>query len=83
MNQLYDISKSESILPAAFHVINNIIDYNKKANSKRNCPLYLQKYTIKECCSRQSQALVILTKLQGHGIEEEEIISLNNFLKTI
>jgi hypothetical protein len=40
--------------------------------------LYLQKYTLDEACSRQSQALITLAKLQSQGTivserqEEEE-----------
>jgi hypothetical protein len=65
---------------AAFHVINNMRDYNKNGQVKRELSaLYLHKYTINEACSRQSQALITLARLQGYGITEEQIISLNKF----
>ncbi|MFL6406875.1 MAG: hypothetical protein ACJ71F_07385 [Nitrososphaeraceae archaeon] len=70
------------IFTAAFHVINNIRDYNKKGQLKKELSaLYLQKYTINEACLRQSQALTTLAKLQSHGITQEQIISLNKFLE--
>jgi hypothetical protein len=40
----------------------------------------LQKYALDQACSHQSQSLIALAKLKSHGITEEQIISMNNFL---
>jgi hypothetical protein len=64
---------------AAFHVINNIRDYNKKGQLKKELSaLYLQKYALNEACSRQIQALTNLAKLKSswnngraYNIDEE------------
>jgi uncharacterized protein (UPF0335 family) len=68
---------------AALHVINLIKDHNKKGQLKKELSsLYLQKYAINEFCSRHSQTIMALMNLQSHGIIEEQIISLNNFLES-
>jgi vacuolar-type H+-ATPase subunit I/STV1 len=68
---------------AALHVINLIKDQNKKGQLKKELSsLYLQKYAINEFCSRHSQTIMALMNLQSHGIIEEQIISLNNFLES-
>jgi hypothetical protein len=70
------------VLVPAFHVLNTLKDYNKIGQLKKELSaLYLQKYTLDEACSRQSQSLIALAKLKSHGITEEQIISLNNFLE--
>jgi hypothetical protein len=67
---------------AAFHVINNIRDYNKKGQLKKELSaLYLQKYTIKEVLSRDSQVLSALMNLKSHGIMEDRILYLNKLLE--
>jgi hypothetical protein len=67
---------------AAFHVINNLRDYSKKEQLKKELSaLYLQKYIINEICSRQSQALITLARLQSHGITEDQILYVNNLLE--
>jgi hypothetical protein len=67
---------------AAFHVLNNIRDYNKKGQLKKELSsLYLQKYAINEFCSRHSQAIMALMSLKGHRLTEDRILELNNFLE--
>ena len=67
---------------AALHVINLIKYHNKKGQLKKELSsLYLQKYAINEFCSRHSQAIMAIMNLQSHGIKEDQIISLNNFLE--
>jgi hypothetical protein len=74
----YGLTPSAAVL----HVINIIKDYNKKGQLQRELSsLYLQKYAINEFCSRYSQAIMAIMNLQSHGITEEQIISLDNFLE--
>jgi hypothetical protein len=64
-------------LSATLQLINDIKKYNKINGFKRELyALYLQKYTFNEFCSRQSQALTALAKLQSHGITEGQIKEL-------
>ena len=67
---------------AALHVLNNLRDYNKKGQLKKELSsLYLQKYAISQFCSLYSQVIMTVLNLQTHGITEEQIISLNTFLE--
>ena len=66
---------------AALRVINIISDYNKKGQLEHELSkLSLQKYAINEFCSSHSQVINALANLRSHGITEQQIISLNNFL---
>jgi hypothetical protein len=68
---------------AAVYVLNNLRDYNKKGQLERELSsLHLQKYAVEEFCSRHSQVIMALTNLKSHGLTEEQIISLNNFLES-
>jgi len=68
---------------AAVYVLNNLRDYNKKGQLKKELSsLYLQKYAVEEFCSRRSQVIMALTNLKSHGITEQQIISLNHFLES-
>jgi hypothetical protein len=68
---------------AAVYVLNNLRDYNKKGQLKRELSsLHLQKYAVEEFCSRHGQVIMALTNLKSHGLTEEQIISLNNFLES-
>jgi hypothetical protein len=70
-------------LAATLRLIEDIKKYNKIDGLKRELSaLYLQKYTINEACSRQSQALITLAKLQSQGITEDRLLHLNNFLES-
>ncbi|MFL6455513.1 MAG: hypothetical protein ACJ71G_00910 [Nitrososphaeraceae archaeon] len=67
---------------AALHVINLIKDYAKRGQLEHELSeLNFQKYAINEFCSSRSQLIMTLTNLQSHGITEEQIISLNNFVE--
>ena len=67
---------------AALDVINLIIDHSKKGQLKRELSeLSSLKYAIDRFCSSRSQVIMALMNLRGHGITEDEIISLNNFLE--
>jgi predicted ATPase len=71
-----------SVSSAAFHVINNMRDYNRIGALKKELyELQLQKFAINQFCSRQSQALITLAKLQNHGITQDQIIHVKNFLE--
>jgi hypothetical protein len=77
--QIYGLSPSA----AALHVINVIKDYAKRGQLERELSeLNFQKYAINRFCSSRSQLIMALTNLQSHGITEERIISLNNFLES-
>jgi hypothetical protein len=53
---------------AAFRLFRDIRDYNKIGGLKKELSeLYVRKFTINEACSRQSQALITLAKLQSQG----------------
>jgi uncharacterized protein (UPF0335 family) len=78
------IAKQYDLPPsvAAFRLFRDIRDYNKIGGLKRELSgLYLQKHALVQACARQSQSLIALAKLKSHGITEEQIISLNNFLE--
>jgi hypothetical protein len=67
---------------AALHVINVIKDYNKRGQLKHELSeLNFQKYAISQFCSRRSQVITSLVKLQSHGITEDQIIHVNKFLE--
>jgi hypothetical protein len=69
-------------LTATLQLINDIKKYNKIDGLKKELPaLYLRKFTINEFCLRYSQVITTLLNLQSHGISEEQIISLKNFLE--
>jgi hypothetical protein len=75
--ELYGFPRST----AAFHVINNIRDYNKKGQLKKELSaLYLQKYILDQVCLRQNQAIATVLKLQSHGVTEDRILQLNALL---
>jgi hypothetical protein len=68
---------------AALDVINLTIDHNKKGQLKRELSeLNLQKYAIDRFCSSRSQVINALMNLGSHGITNEQIILLNNFLES-
>jgi hypothetical protein len=67
---------------AALDVINLIKDHNKKGQLKRELSeLSFQKYAIERFCSRKSQVITSLVKLQSHGMTEDKIIHVNKFLE--
>ena len=67
---------------AAVYVLNNLRDYNRKGQLKKELSaLCLQKYTVEQLCSSQSQVIMALMNLRGHGITEDRILYLNNFLE--
>jgi hypothetical protein len=76
--ETYGLSSSA----AALHVINVILDYNKKGQLKHElCELNLQKYAINRFCSSRSQVINALMNLRSHGMTEDRLIQLNNFLE--
>jgi hypothetical protein len=67
---------------AAFRLFNDIKDYNKLGDSKKQlAALCAQVYTVKQVCSHQNQAIVALVNLQGYGITEDDILNLNNYVE--
>jgi hypothetical protein len=68
---------------AALDVINLIIDHSKKGRLKRELSeLSFEKYAIDRFCSSNSQVINALMNLRSHGITNEQIILLNNFLES-
>jgi hypothetical protein len=68
-------------LAATLRLIDDL-KYNKINGLKEELSaLYLQKYTLDQACSHQSQALIALAKLKSNGITEHRILQLNNFLE--
>jgi hypothetical protein len=76
--ELYNLPLSA----AAFHVINDIRDYNKLGGLKKQlAALCVQVHAVKEVCSHQNQAIVALVKLKSYGITEDDILNLNNYVE--
>jgi hypothetical protein len=69
-------------LAATLRLIDDIKKYNKINGLKEELSaLYLQKYTLDQACSRQTQSLITLAKLKSYGLTEDRILELNNFLE--
>jgi uncharacterized protein (UPF0335 family) len=69
-------------LAATLQLIEDIKKYNKINGLKEELSaLYLQKYTIEQACSRQSQPLIAIAKLKSCGLTEDRILQLSNFLE--
>jgi hypothetical protein len=63
--ELYGFPRST----AAVYVLNNLRDYNKKGQLKKELSvIHLQKYALVQACTRQSQALIALAKEQGYRL---------------
>jgi hypothetical protein len=57
-------------------------DYNRICALKKELStLNFQKYAINEFCSGHSKAMMALLYLQSHGVTEDQIIHVNNFLE--
>ena len=79
-----EVAETYGITPsaAALRIINIISDYNKKGQLKRELSeLNFQKYAINRFCSSHNQVIMALINLQSHGITEDRILYLNNFLE--
>ena len=76
--QIYGLTPSA----AALRVINVVSDYNKKGQLEHELSeLNFQKYAINRFCSSHNQVIMSLINLQSHGITEDRILYLNNFLE--
>jgi hypothetical protein len=68
---------------AAFHVLNNIRDYNKIGGMKNELNnLLTQVFSVNEICFLQNKSMMAMFNLQSRGITEQQIISLSNFLES-
>jgi hypothetical protein len=77
--ELYGLPRSS----VAIHVLNNLRDYNKiGALKKELSELTLQKYAIDRFFSSRSQVIMALMNLRGHGLTDDRILELNNFLES-
>ena len=73
-----------SPLAATLRLIDDIKKYNKINGLREELSaLYLQKYTLDQACSRQSQSLIGLAKLKSYGLTEDRLLQLNNFLENM
>jgi hypothetical protein len=69
-------------LAATLRLIDDIKKYNKINGLKEELSaLYLRKFVINEACSSQCESLITLAKLKSHGLTEDRILQLNNFLQ--
>jgi hypothetical protein len=76
--ELYGFPRST----AAVYVLNNLRDYNKKGQLKKELSeLTLQKYAIERYLSNRSQVMMTLMNLQSLGLTDDRILELNNFLE--
>src|SRR5919197_1101714 len=76
--QMYGLTPSA----AALHVINVIKNYNRKGQLERElAELSFQKYAISQFCSSRSQVIIALVNLRSHGLTDDRILELNNFLE--
>ncbi|MFL6457687.1 MAG: hypothetical protein ACJ71G_12080, partial [Nitrososphaeraceae archaeon] len=65
---------------AAFHVLNNIRDYNKIGGLKKELnKLTAEVVSVNEICFHQNKSMMAMLNLQSRGITEEQIISFYNF----
>jgi DNA repair ATPase RecN len=79
------IAKQYNLPPsvAAFRLIGDIRDYNKMGGVKKELSRLCQQiFVVNGICANQNKAIATVLKLQSHGITEEQIISLNNFLES-
>ena len=79
------IAKQYNLPPyiEALHLFNNIKAYEKIGVLKKDVSrLSQQILVVNGICANQNQALAALVNLQSHGVTEEQIISLNNFLES-
>jgi hypothetical protein len=69
-------------LAATLRLIDDIKKYNKINGLKEELnSLSLQKYALDQACSHRSQSLIALTNLKSHGLTEDRLLQLNNFLE--
>jgi hypothetical protein len=69
-------------LAATLRLIDDIKKYNKINGLREELSaLYLQKYTLDQACSRQSQSLIALANLKSYGLTEDRLLQLSNFLE--
>jgi hypothetical protein len=69
-------------LAATLQLIDDIKKYNKINGLKKELStLYLQKYALDQACSNQSKSLITLANLKSHGLSEDRLLQLNNFLQ--
>ena len=67
---------------AAFHVLNNIRDYNKIGGLKKELnKLTTQVVSVNEICFLQNKSMMAMLNLQSRGITEDRILYMNNILE--
>jgi hypothetical protein len=66
-----------SISAAAYHVIEDIENYNTIGGMKNEISrLAGQRYAMNEICAPRNKAITSLLKLQNYGITDEEILTI-------
>jgi hypothetical protein len=67
---------------AAFHVLNNIRDYNKIGGLKKELNnLLTQVFAVDKICFHQNKSMMAMLNLQSRGISEHRILYLNDLLE--
>jgi hypothetical protein len=67
---------------AAFHVLNNMGDYNKIGGLKKELnKIMAQVVSVNEICFHQNKSMMAMLNLQSRGISEEQILYVNTFLE--
>jgi len=70
-----------SISAAAYRVIEDIENYNRIGGMKNEISnLAMQRYAMNEICAPRNKAITSLLKLQNHGITDDEILNVFEFL---
>ena len=70
-----------SISAAAYRVIEEIENYNRAGGlNKEISRLAVQIYAMNEICAPRNKAITSLLKLQNHGITDEEILDVSEYL---
>ena len=78
------IAREHNIPPyvAAFRLFNEIRDYNKIGELKKEVSRLCQQiFVIKGLCANQNEVMMTLVNLKSHGITEDNILYLNNLLE--
>jgi hypothetical protein len=83
--EVNQISKQYNLPPsvAALRLFNEIRNYNKIWGLKKEVSRLCQQiFVFNGVCANQNKAMRAIVKMQSHGITDEQIISLNNFLES-
>jgi plasmid rolling circle replication initiator protein Rep len=67
---------------AAFSLLNDIKDYNKISELKKEVSRLCQQiFVVNGICANQNKAMMAMIDLQSRVITEEQVLQVNNFLE--